>query len=162
MFHLSEPIHKLQVELRKANEAKTPLEFDVVVIGSGYGGAVAAARFAQAGLTVLVLERGKEYVPGEFPNNLSEAPSHVRIEFNNEAKPWGYEEALFDIRIGGETATILATAWVVVARSMRMWRWSPTHQFSIRTGQRRSPKMRKTATSVLTLTGFAVSSVSLH
>ena len=107
MFHLSEPIHKLQVELRKANEAKTPLEFDVVVIGSGYGGAVAAARFAQAGLTVLVLERGKEYVPGEFPNSLAEAPSHVRIEFNNEAKPWGYEEALFDIRIGGETATIL-------------------------------------------------------
>ena len=107
MFHLSEPIHKLQVELRKAEKDGNPLAFDVVVIGSGYGGAVAAARFAEAGLTVLVLERGKEYVPGEFPNNLSEAPSHVRIEFNNEAKPWGYEDGLFDIRIGGETATIL-------------------------------------------------------
>ena len=107
MFHLSEPIHKLQVELRKAEKDGNPLTFDMVVIGSGYGGAVAAARFAQAGLRVLVLERGKEYVPGEFPNNLSEAPSHVRIEFNNEAKPWGYEDGLFDIRIGGETATIL-------------------------------------------------------
>ncbi len=107
MFHLSEPIHKLQIELRKAKVESRTVEFDVVVIGSGYGGAVAAARFAEAGLRVLVLERGKEYVPGEFPNNLSEAPSHVRIEFNNEAKPWGYEDGLFDIRIGGETATIL-------------------------------------------------------
>ncbi len=107
MFHLSEPIHKLQVELRDSNSDAARNGFDVVVIGSGYGGAVAAARFAEAGLKVLVLERGKEYVPGEFPNNLSEAPSHVRIEFNNEAKPWGYEDGLFDIRIGGETATIL-------------------------------------------------------
>ena len=107
MFHLSEPIHKLQLELRKLAEDGKPAEFDVVVIGSGYGGAVAAARFAEVGLKVLVLERGKEYVPGEFPNNLSEAPLHVRIEFNNEAKPWGYEDALFDIRIGGETATVL-------------------------------------------------------
>ncbi len=107
MFHLSEPIHKLQLALRDKDSDAVKKGFDVVVIGSGYGGAVAAARFAEAGLTVLVLERGKEYVPGEFPNSLSEAPSHVRIEFNNEAKPWGYEEALFDIRIGGETATIL-------------------------------------------------------
>jgi choline dehydrogenase-like flavoprotein len=107
MFHLSEPVHQLQVDLRKAIASGSPLIFDVVVVGSGYGGAVAAARFAEAGLKVLVLERGKEYVPGEFPNNLSEAPSHVRVEFDNEAKPWGYEDALFDIRVGGETATIL-------------------------------------------------------
>ena len=107
MFHLSEPIHQLQVELRKAEEKGSPISFDMVVVGSGYGGAVAAARFAQAGLSVLVLERGKEYVPGEFPNTISEAPAHVRVEFNNEAKPWGYEDALFDVRVGGETATIL-------------------------------------------------------
>ena len=38
--------------------------FDVVVIGSGFGGAAVACRLAQAGKTVAILEQGKEYPPG--------------------------------------------------------------------------------------------------
>ncbi|XVQ83093.1 GMC oxidoreductase [Microbispora siamensis] len=40
---------------------------DAVVVGSGFGGAVAAYRLAEAGLSVVVLERGRAYAPGEFP-----------------------------------------------------------------------------------------------
>jgi cholesterol oxidase len=44
-----------------------PDEFDAVVIGSGFGGAVAAHRLAERGIEkVLVLERGLPYPPGSF------------------------------------------------------------------------------------------------
>jgi len=43
--------------------------FDVIVIGSGFGGSVSAYRFAEAGRRVCVLERGKAYPPGSFPRS---------------------------------------------------------------------------------------------
>jgi cholesterol oxidase len=41
--------------------------FDIVVVGSGFGGSVAAERLARGGKRVCVLERGKAYPPGSFP-----------------------------------------------------------------------------------------------
>ncbi|HET9897998.1 MAG TPA: GMC family oxidoreductase [Streptosporangiaceae bacterium] len=43
--------------------------FDVVVVGSGFGASAAACRLAQAGRSVLVLERGRSYPPGSFPRS---------------------------------------------------------------------------------------------
>lgn len=40
---------------------------DVIIIGSGFGGAVTACRLAQAGASVLVLERGREWKVADFP-----------------------------------------------------------------------------------------------
>jgi cholesterol oxidase len=41
--------------------------YDFVVIGSGFGGSVAALRLAEKGYRVLVLERGKRYRDEDFP-----------------------------------------------------------------------------------------------
>lgn len=41
-------------------------EFDAVIIGSGFGGAVMAYRLAEAGLRVCLLERGKSFPPNSF------------------------------------------------------------------------------------------------
>ncbi|GME43003.1 glucose-methanol-choline oxidoreductase [Neofusicoccum parvum] len=54
-------------------------EYDVVVVGSGYGGGVAASRMARAGKSVAVLEMGKEKWPGEYPNTLMEALPELHI-----------------------------------------------------------------------------------
>ena len=42
-------------------------DFDAIVIGSGFGGAVCACRLAEAGYRVLVLERGQRWNPTNFP-----------------------------------------------------------------------------------------------
>ncbi|KAK3905343.1 cholesterol oxidase, partial [Staphylotrichum tortipilum] len=52
--------------------------YDVVVIGSGYGGGVAASRMARTeGASVCVLERGKEKWPGEYPSGSVESMGEV-------------------------------------------------------------------------------------
>jgi cholesterol oxidase len=47
--------------------------FDVIVIGSGFGGAVAACRLADSGARVLVLERGRRWVQDEYPREPKDA-----------------------------------------------------------------------------------------
>jgi cholesterol oxidase len=46
--------------------------YDVVVVGSGFGGAIAACRLAQAGRSVCILERGKRWQKTEFPRSPGE------------------------------------------------------------------------------------------
>jgi cholesterol oxidase len=57
-----------------ARREVTPVPaYDVIVIGSGFGGAVTACRLAEAGLKVLVLERGRRWDPKEYPRTVGDA-----------------------------------------------------------------------------------------
>ena len=47
-------------------------DFDVVIIGSGFGGSVSAYELASRGLRVCLLERGKAFPPGSFARTPSE------------------------------------------------------------------------------------------
>jgi cholesterol oxidase len=46
---------------------ESPREYDVVVIGSGFGGSVSALRLVEKGYDVLMLEKGSELAADDFP-----------------------------------------------------------------------------------------------
>src|SRR5262245_56526488 len=43
------------------------MDFDVIVIGSGFGGAISACRLAEGGYKVLILERGRRWDKTNYP-----------------------------------------------------------------------------------------------
>lgn len=52
--------------------------YGVVVIGSGYGGAITAARLAEAGHDVCILERGREWQPEDFPDEWEQVLDQIK------------------------------------------------------------------------------------
>lgn len=87
---------------------------DVLIVGSGYGGSVAAAALgetldAKGGpLRVWLLERGQAYVPGEFPSQMADLAGHVRFNTPHDPGTRGRRDGLFDIRVGEDLGVVLA------------------------------------------------------
>lgn len=48
-------------------------DFDVIVVGSGFGGAVCACRLAEKNHRVLVLERGRRWAVADYPRQVGDA-----------------------------------------------------------------------------------------
>jgi cholesterol oxidase len=74
--------------------------YDVVVVGSGYGGGVAASRLSRAGQRVCVIERGREFLTGAFPSRLPELRRELQL--NGGKMRSGSRTGLFDFRIGSD------------------------------------------------------------
>ena len=72
--------------------------YDAIVIGTGYGGGVAASRLARMGYRVAVLERGREFVAGEFPDSLAEAQHELQV--SGADGHVGRRKALYDLHMG--------------------------------------------------------------
>jgi cholesterol oxidase len=84
--------------------------FDVIVIGSGFGGAITACRLTEAGMKVLILERGRRWEPKAGPG-VTAYPQHI-------TDPWIWDQnnperfnGWTDVRNFG-TMTIVAGAAV--------------------------------------------------
>ena len=67
----------------------TSAEYDVVVVGSGFGGAVMACRLAEAGRSVAVLERGRRWDNADFPRAIGQVASEA---FWEEGRSHGFIE----------------------------------------------------------------------
>ncbi len=74
--------------------------YDAVVVGSGYGGGIAASRLARAGRNVCVLERGREFRPGEYPDTELEAIREIQVDLAKHHI--GSRTSLYDFRVNDE------------------------------------------------------------
>ncbi len=94
---LSTPIEKLITPCSRG----VPWQFDVVVVGSGYGAAVTAARLAQRmrpGTRIAIIERGLEWVPGTFPDTVKDmidaSRNRLFVNKNEPKNPFGLYNVL--------------------------------------------------------------------
>ncbi len=79
--------------------------YDVVVVGSGYGAGVAASRLSRTGKSIAVLERGREFLAGDFPDDLT----HGAGEFQVDAPEGhvGSATALFDFHLNSDIDVVV-------------------------------------------------------
>jgi cholesterol oxidase len=110
--------------------------YDAIVVGSGYGGGVAASRLARIGIKVAVLERGREFALGTFPDTMEEATAELQYTLGD--KRIGRRLGLYDLHLGrdmhvltgcGLGGTSLINANVSLPPDPRVWEdpcWPPS------------------------------------
>ena len=84
---------------------KLKSHYEVLVIGSGYGGGIAASRLARAGKQVCLIERGREIQPGEYPRTELELLGEVQMDA--PIQHFGSPTGLFDIRFNEDINAVV-------------------------------------------------------
>ncbi|MEZ0605490.1 alpha/beta fold hydrolase [Paraburkholderia sp. IW21] len=121
--------------MNRLSSAMTAMQshYEVVVVGSGYGGAIAASRMARAGRSVCVLERGREFMAGDYPRTPFEGAAQV--QYNTALAQIGSPLALLEVHVNedvnavvgcGLGGTSLINANVALEADPRLWddnRW---------------------------------------
>ncbi|CAB3707237.1 alpha/beta fold hydrolase [Paraburkholderia rhynchosiae] len=121
--------------MNRLSSAMTAMKshYEVIVIGSGYGGAIAASRMARAGRSVCVLERGREFMAGEFPRTPFQGAE--QIQYNTALAQIGSPLALLEVHVNDDVnavvgcglgGTSLINANVALKAEPRLWddeRW---------------------------------------
>ncbi|MEX2583447.1 MAG: alpha/beta fold hydrolase [Gemmatimonadota bacterium] len=102
MNRLSRPLEDLRAE------------YDIVVVGSGYGGAVAACRLAQKAqkavrsdgsrFNICLLERGQERHAGEYPRTFLEGLRSVRV--SGRVFSFGSRKGMFDLQLNDDISIL--------------------------------------------------------
>jgi choline dehydrogenase-like flavoprotein len=91
--------------------------FDAIVIGSGFGGAVAACRLTQAGQRVCLLERGRRFKskpvsPGKEPHSdFPKLPASDRVLPDMARLIWGDDRGLWQMRDLGKVKAFVAAGY---------------------------------------------------
>jgi cholesterol oxidase len=77
------------------------MDYDAIVVGSGFGGGIAACRLAEAGQRVVVLERGRRFGKDDFPDKPEQTPEAF---WHPTLNPDG----LFDLRLMKDLSVLTA------------------------------------------------------
>ncbi len=114
------------------------IDYDVVVVGAGAGGGVAACVLAEAGLSVLLIERGRNLSNEDvgrdhlrnqrislYGNNAGPDDGNPRTRYNSRGelvaiKPWEGDYHNNASCVGGGTRVYGAQAWRFMAQDFRM------------------------------------------
>jgi len=96
--------------LAKNSPAGVPWQYDVAVVGSGYGAAITAARLAEKmrpGTKLCILERGREWIPGTFPDVLGDVMDETRLKiFGRNQREINNPTGLFNVLQGEEISVL--------------------------------------------------------